>query len=58
MRSQKEGTNEYQEEKFEIQKNFVLSFYEVHALFMKKTWHKIDFMSHWNFERLSQFGIF
>jgi hypothetical protein len=27
-------------------------------LFMKKTWHKIDFMSHWNFERLSQFGIF
>ncbi len=46
MRSQKEGTNEYQEEKFEIQKNFVLSFYEVHALFMKKTWHKIDFMSH------------
>ncbi len=57
MRSQG-GTNEYQEEKFATQKNFVLSFDEVHVLFMNKIWHKIGFMSHWNFERLSQFGIF
>jgi hypothetical protein len=45
MRSQG-GTNEYQEEKFATQKNFVLSFDEVHVLFMNKIWHKIGFMSH------------
>jgi len=39
------GTNEYQEEKFAMQKNFVLSFEEVHV-FMNKTWHKIGIISH------------
>ncbi len=46
MRSQEGGTNEYQEEKFAMQKNFVLSFDKVHALLMNKTCHKIGFMSH------------
>jgi len=36
MRSQEGGTIEYQEEKFAMQKNFVLSFDEVHTLFMNK----------------------
>lgn len=58
MRSQEGGTIEYQEEKFAMQKNFVLNFDEVHTLFMNKTQHNIGFMSHSNFERLFQFGIF
>jgi hypothetical protein len=36
MMSQEGGTNEYQEEKFATQKNFVLSVDEVHVLFMNK----------------------
>jgi hypothetical protein len=46
MKSQEGGTNEYQEEKFAMKKNFVLSFDEVDVLFMNKTWHKIGIISH------------
>jgi hypothetical protein len=40
------GTNEYPEEKFAMQNNFVLSFDEVDVLFMNKTWQKIGIISH------------